>query len=56
MLASVNGHLGCILALIDAGADLHIKSNDNKKTALSLAKRESNSECVEALIKAGAEE
>ena len=55
MMAATEGHIESVLTLLDAGADVNEKNN-NDYTALMLAKEQGHTEIAEILRKAGAKE
>ena len=52
--AAVDGHVECLQALLDAGADVNYV-NSEKEHALVLAAGDRKDQCVEMLVKAGAD-
>ena len=54
IIASLNGHLDVVQALMSAGADLNVQGQ-HERTALSFASEEGHLEVVKALVTAGAE-
>ena len=54
-IAAINGHVECLQALLNAGADVNYVNSKNENTALALAAANGKDQCVELLIKAGAD-
>ena len=54
MYASMSGHTNIAMTLLDAGANMHVKSDLNKWTALSLACTRGHYEMACVLIRSGA--
>ena len=54
-IAAAEGHVKCLEALLNAGADVKYANCDNGYTPLMWAARNGKDECVEVLIKAGAD-
>ena len=52
--AAYNGHVGCVNAWLDAGADVNTGNNRNETPLIHAAKR-GHTECAEVLINAGAD-
>ena len=54
-IAAADGHVKCLEALLNAGADVNHKNKKNGYTPLVWAVRNGKDECVDVLIKAGAD-
>ena len=54
-IATADGHLRCLKAAINAGADVNNVNKENRYTPLMWAAKYGQYECIEALIEAGAD-
>ena len=54
-VAAMNGHAGCIEALIEAGADTEVKDGCESRPVLHAAVQSGHVRCIEALLAGGAD-